>query len=63
MYFESFSELIAMDGHGPYVWTCYGIALVILVFNVASPLLRKKQFLQEQVRRLKRERRVSQGQG
>ncbi len=61
MYFESFSALIAMDGHGPYVWTCYGVAVLILVFNIVSPLRSKKQFLQAQLRRLKRERRLAAG--
>lgn len=23
MAFDSFNAFIAMDGHGPYVWTCY----------------------------------------
>lgn len=59
MYFDSFSDLIAMDGHGPYVWACYSIALVVISFNVISPLLRKKQFIQEQARRLRRERRAA----
>ncbi len=59
MHFDSFSELIEMGGHGPYVWACYAIATAILVFNIVSPLLSKKQFLDEQARRLKRERRIS----
>ncbi|MEH6625223.1 MAG: heme exporter protein CcmD [Motiliproteus sp.] len=59
MYFNSFSELIDMGGHGLYVWACYGIALTILVFNIVSPLMAKKQFINELSRRLKRERRIS----
>ncbi len=59
MYFDSFSELIDMGGHGVYVWVCYAIAVSILVFNIASPLLAKKQVIQELNRRIKRERRIS----
>jgi heme exporter protein CcmD len=28
------SEFLAMSGYGAYVWSCYGLALVVLVFNV-----------------------------
>ena len=35
MYFSSLSELIAMDGHGPFVWLSYGTALVVLLVNFA----------------------------
>lgn len=31
MAFDSFSAFIAMEGHGPYVWTCYGVFAVLLV--------------------------------
>jgi len=27
-----------MGGHGPYVWTAYGITLAILIWNVWSAL-------------------------
>ena len=37
------SEFFAMGGHGPYVWTAYGITLAILIWNVwsAGALLRR----------------------
>lgn len=37
------SEFFAMGGHGPYVWTAYGITLAILIWNVwsAGSLLRR----------------------
>lgn len=31
LYFESFSDFIAMGGHGFYVWLCYAIVAVALV--------------------------------
>ncbi|MFT6913958.1 MAG: heme exporter protein D [Motiliproteus sp.] len=57
MYFDSFSDFIAMGGHGLYVWLAYSIALVIIVFNVLSPLLGQKKFRAAYKRRLKREQR------
>ncbi|HTN32949.1 MAG TPA: heme exporter protein CcmD [Marinobacter sp.] len=30
MEFDSFSAFIAMGGHGPYVWACYGVFFVLL---------------------------------
>lgn len=34
MAFDGLAHLLAMDGHGPYVWTCYGLALAVAVANV-----------------------------
>lgn len=59
MSFDSFSDFLAMGGHGLYVWLSYGIAIVLLVVNVVSPLLRKKQLLTELVRRMRREKNAS----
>lgn len=55
MYFDSFEAFIAMDGHGPYVWICYGVALLILGYNIASPMMQKKEVLKRIRRNLKRE--------
>lgn len=30
MAFDSFTAFIVMEGHGPYVWTCYGVFLLML---------------------------------
>jgi len=57
--FDSFSEFLAMDGHGQYVWLSYAIALVLFVINLVSPLLRKKQLISELKRRLRREKSTS----
>ena len=34
MYFESLTELWNMAGHGPYVWSCYGLFFSLLGINV-----------------------------
>lgn len=31
MAFDSLSAFLAMEGHGPYVWTCYGVFFVLMV--------------------------------
>jgi heme exporter protein D len=46
-----------MGGYGFYVWSSYGIALLVLVANVLSPILLKKKLLSELARREKRARR------
>jgi heme exporter protein D len=55
MSFASFSEFIAMGNHGLYVWSCYGISLVVLGLNVALPILARRRYLQDEARRLRRE--------
>ena len=55
MYFESFADFIAMGKHGAFVWSAYGISLLVLAINVALPILGKRRYLQEEARRLRRE--------
>ncbi|MEG0860307.1 MAG: heme exporter protein CcmD, partial [Pseudomonas sp.] len=55
MSFASFSDFLAMGHHGLYVWSAYGICLLVLAVNVASPLLARRRYLQEEARRLRRE--------
>ena len=45
MSFHSFSAFIDMGGHGQFVWSAYGIALVIIVFNFVRPVMLKKRNL------------------
>ncbi|WP_372831547.1 heme exporter protein CcmD [Pontibacterium sp.] len=59
MSFDSFSDFLAMDGHGLYVWLSYAIALFVIVINLVSPVLRKKQLVSELIRRLRREKNAS----
>jgi heme exporter protein D len=55
MSFDSFSEFLAMGHHGLFVWSAYGICLLVLVINVAQPLLARRRYLQQEARRLRRE--------
>lgn len=56
MSFSSFSEFLAMGTHGPYVWSAYGISLAILTLNVVLPILARRRYLQDEARRLRREK-------
>lgn len=55
MSFDSFSDFLAMGGHGLYVWLSYGIGLVIIVLNLVLPMRTRKRIMAEQTRRLIRE--------
>lgn len=55
MNFNSWADFIAMGGHALYVWSAYGISVLVLAINVGVPLLAKRDYLQEQARRLRRE--------
>jgi heme exporter protein D len=52
------NEFFHMGGYGFYVWTSYGIALLVLLANVLSPILLKKKLLSELARREKRAERL-----
>ncbi|WP_043310536.1 heme exporter protein CcmD [Pseudomonas sp. ML96] len=56
MSFASFSEFLAMGSHGAYVWSAYGISLAVLALNVALPILARRRYLQDEARRLRREK-------
>ncbi|WP_415897503.1 heme exporter protein CcmD [Neptuniibacter sp. QD57_21] len=59
MSFESFSDFIAMGGHGLYVWLSYAIALFVIVINIVNPALQKKKVISNLARRLRREKKSS----
>jgi heme exporter protein D len=56
MSFASFAEFLAMGNHGAYVWSAYGISLAVLALNVALPILARRRYLQDEARRLRREK-------
>ena len=45
MYFESFAELIAMAGHGVYVWSAYAVGVVVLGWYCVVPVRQYRQRL------------------
>jgi heme exporter protein CcmD len=50
------SEFLSMSGYGAYVWSCYGLALAVLVFNVWSA----RRELREQIVWVKRRAKMQQ---
>ena len=38
MQFDSFSDAMAMGGHGPYVWGAYAITLVVVMVILLRPI-------------------------
>ncbi|GAA5317668.1 MAG: hypothetical protein AseanaTS_28730 [Candidatus Pelagadaptatus aseana] len=51
--FENLSDFLTMSGHGPYVWACYIIGALCLIYLAVSPLRSRKVLLRE-IRRLQR---------
>ena len=52
---KGLQEFLAMGGYGFYVWTSYGIALVVLVANIMIPLMQRKSFVRQQALKQKRQ--------
>jgi len=49
-------EFFDMGGYAFYVWSSYGLALVVLVANWVLPLRRRRQLINELERRERRRR-------
>ena len=52
------SEFLHMGGYAFFVWTSYGLAFVVLLGNVVIPIWRRRQFLREIRRKVKRSSRA-----
>ncbi len=46
-------EFLAMGGYGFYVWTSYGLAVVILLWNLLCPFWQRRRFLEERLQQRK----------
>ena len=53
---SSLEDFLHMGGYAFYVWSAYGIALVVLVANIVAPALRGRELM----RRLARQARFEQ---
>jgi len=42
MYFDSFSAVLHMAGHGPYVWSAYALTSAIIVALIVNPLVKAR---------------------
>tara|TARA_R110001592_G_scaffold363395_1_gene687553 strand:+ start:67706 stop:67906 length:201 start_codon:yes stop_codon:yes gene_type:complete len=45
MYFDSVDAALAMDGHGGFVWSAYGLCLLVVVLILLAPRRRQKKIL------------------
>jgi heme exporter protein D len=55
MYFDSVDALLAMDGHGPYVWSVYLLVLAVLGWLVLAPWLAHRRLRRDILRRARRD--------
>ncbi|MGB0833386.1 MAG: heme exporter protein CcmD [Psychrobium sp.] len=60
MHFDSFSDFIAMGGHGFYVWWSYGIAFALLLTLTIVSVRRRKSLLKQIAKRAKHEQKLKQ---
>ncbi|NLJ52500.1 MAG: heme exporter protein CcmD [Alcaligenaceae bacterium] len=52
MYWQSFSDFFAMDGHGVYVWSVFLLTVLLVVVELFS-LAQLKQKTQKRFRRIR----------
>lgn len=45
MYFETFADFLAMGTHGPYVWSAYGLTVLVVIANLVAISRKRKQAL------------------
>ena len=50
------SEFIDMGGYGAYVWSSYGITLLVLIINIILPARQKTRLLADIARKSRRAR-------
>ncbi|MGZ5008708.1 MAG: heme exporter protein CcmD [Methylobacter sp.] len=48
-------EFFAMGGYAFYVWTAYGLTLVVLLANIIIPVVQRKQLLRSLTLKQKRQ--------
>ncbi|MCH7696467.1 MAG: heme exporter protein CcmD [Proteobacteria bacterium] len=49
------TEFLHMGGYGLYVWSSYGLCLIVLLINVILPVRREKQIIKSLKKRQERE--------
>jgi heme exporter protein D len=51
----NWSDFFHMGGYAVFVWTSYGLALLLVVANVVSPIIERKRVIARIKRAIKRE--------
>ena len=54
----SLTEFFDMGGYAFYVWSSYGLALVVLVVNLVLPVRQRRKLLADFTRKARRARRA-----
>lgn len=52
--FENLQAFMWMDGHGPYVWSCYFAVFLILVLLAIEPRMQRARWIKQQKSVLRR---------
>jgi len=47
-YFDSVGDFWHMEGHGPYVWVCYAVVVLVFIGLAMAPRMRRAQFVKQQ---------------
>lgn len=55
MYFETFADFLAMGTHGPYVWSAYGLTILVVVLNLVAITRQRKHTIETIRQKLKRQ--------
>jgi heme exporter protein D len=53
----SLTEFFHMGGYAIYVWSSYGLALLVLMMNLILPIIRRRKLIASFARRERREHR------
>lgn len=59
MYFDSFSDFLAMGGYAAYVWSSFAITFVSMLVLAWQSVARKKQILREVRQEIERQQRIA----
>lgn len=51
----NWSDFFHMGGYATYVWTSYGLALLLVVANIVSPIIERKRVIARVKRAIKRD--------
>jgi len=52
----NWSEFFHMGGYAFFVWTSYGLTLIVIVANIVLPLMQRKKVVSRIKRAIKREK-------
>jgi len=55
----NWNDFFYMGGYAGYVWSSYGLALLVLLYNIIVPLRQKRKILTDMMRRAKRARNIT----